>query len=234
MHIGSFPYFGGRYIFIGRLDMASLKVKLTFIEELLGMSPSSTEIYQRFILSKAHDPELAEEELSSIDSDGASSTDNDGRKRPLTVFPRDVNDTPFIYDYQVKGYFKDACSMLARVKDGEGTKKTPLYESGKLTAYKKIIDGLIFPTPRKILISASGSVGLCERPLRASTPQGERIALASSETCPEGSTIEFTVLCLSDVHIPLIREWLDYGALRGFGQWRNSGKGRFVWEELAA
>ena len=22
-------------------------------------------------------------------------------------------------------------------------------------------------------------------------------------------------------------EWLDYGQLRGLGQWRNSGKGRF-------
>ena len=24
----------------------------------------------------------------------------------------------------------------------------------------------------------------------------------------------------------------DYGAMRGLGQWRNSGKGRFQWEEL--
>lgn len=29
-----------------------------------------------------------------------------------------------------------------------------------------------------------------------------------------------------------IREWLDYGKLRGIGQWRNSGKGRFEWEEI--
>ena len=30
-----------------------------------------------------------------------------------------------------------------------------------------------------------------------------------------------------------VREWLDYGALRGLFQWRNSGKGRFEWEEVA-
>jgi hypothetical protein len=30
----------------------------------------------------------------------------------------------------------------------------------------------------------------------------------------------------------IIREWLDYGKLRGLGQWRNSGKGRFSWVEL--
>ncbi len=30
----------------------------------------------------------------------------------------------------------------------------------------------------------------------------------------------------------LVREWLTYGRLRGLGQWRNSGKGRFTFEEL--
>ncbi len=30
-----------------------------------------------------------------------------------------------------------------------------------------------------------------------------------------------------------VREWLDYGRLRGLFQWRNSGKGRFEWEEVA-
>ena len=30
----------------------------------------------------------------------------------------------------------------------------------------------------------------------------------------------------------LSRECLDYGVLRGIGQWRNSGKGRYLWEEI--
>jgi hypothetical protein len=29
-----------------------------------------------------------------------------------------------------------------------------------------------------------------------------------------------------------VKEWLDYGELRGLGQWRNSGKGKFKWEEI--
>ena len=33
--------------------------------------------------------------------------------------------------------------------------------------------------------------------------------------------------------VEYVREWLDYGRLNGIGQWRNSGKGRFVWEELS-
>ena len=34
------------------------------------------------------------------------------------------------------------------------------------------------------------------------------------------------------VSVSVCREWLDYGRVRGIGQWRNSGKGRFTWEEI--
>ena len=73
---------------------------------------------------------------------------------------------------------------------------------------------------------------ICQRPLRAQTAQGERVALASSETVPEGSTMTFEIKCLLDTHIPAVIEALEYGAMRGFGQWRNSGKGRFHYEIL--
>ena len=70
------------------------------------------------------------------------------------------------------------------------------------------------------------------QPLRAQTAQGERIALANSETVPAGSTIEFKVVLLKDDHEKLLKEWLDYGRYKGIGQWRNSGKGRFEVEYL--
>jgi hypothetical protein len=28
----------------------------------------------------------------------------------------------------------------------------------------------------------------------------------------------------------VLKEWLDYGALRGLGQWRNAGYGAFTYE----
>ena len=33
----------------------------------------------------------------------------------MTVFPRNENGEPVLYDYQIKGFFKDSCGMLARV-----------------------------------------------------------------------------------------------------------------------
>ena len=114
--------------------------------------------------------------------------------------------------------------MLARVKTSE---------SAKLKAYKKIIDGLVFVSPREIPLQIVGEIVSCQRPIRVHTAQGERVALAISEEVPSGTSVEFTVSLLDDAHEKALREWLDYGALRGIGQWRNSGKGRFSWEEVA-
>ena len=105
-------------------------------------------------------------------------------------------------------------------------------ESSKIKAYKKEIDKLIFPQPRQIPISFEGEIGKCERPLRANTAQGERISLACSEQIPAGATCEFDVVLLSDSDEKALREWLNYGCLSGIGQWRNSGMGRFTWEDV--
>ena len=66
----------------------------------------------------------------------------------------------------------------------------------------------------------------CERPLRAQTPMGERVSIAKSESVPAGTTAEFEIECLDPKLEDMVRECLDYGAKRGLGQWRNSGKGQ--------
>ena len=92
---------------------------------------------------------------------------------------------------------------------------------------------MVFVEPRNIPILFDGEMGECCRPLRAQTMQGERVSLALSEQIPAGATCEFTVILLCDDHEKAVREWLDYGRFSGIGQWRNSGKGRFRWEEIA-
>ena len=54
----------------------------------------------------------------------------------------------------------------------------------------------------------------------------------STNKLTNGSTVEFEVTCLDPSLEGMVRECLDYGQLRGLGQWRNSGKGRYVWEEI--
>ena len=192
-----------------------MKIRITFTEEVLGTSSANPDIHREFIASKAPDAATAEEEVAAIGVDAAV-------EKSTTIFPKE-NGKPFFWDYQLKGFFKDTCSALARVPDTK---------SSKLKAFKKVIDGTIFVFPRRIFVNMNGAMGHCERPLRAETAQGPRVALANSETIAAGSSFECEVRTLDPKAEGIVREWLDYGTLRGLGQWRSSGKGRFSWEEI--
>lgn len=214
------------------IGMKEIKVRITFLEEVLGTMSNNQDVYREFIASKSPDATTIEEEVAAVGGDSVF-------EKSMTVFPKMEDGTPFFYDYQWKGYFKDTCGILNRLvkKDpvtGKKLKAQSATESGKITAFKKVIDGLIFVQPRKIPIQVNGEMGVCQRPLRAATAQGERISLAASETIPAGSTCEFSVLCVQDDLDKAVLEWLDYGVLRGTGQWRNSGKGRFSYEIICA
>lgn len=196
--------------------MKKIKVRATFTESVLGTASANPELHAEFIASKAPDAKTREEEVADLGVDEVE-------RKDMTVFPRLEDGTPFLYDYQIKGFFKNACGTLRNVS------KT---ESSKIKAYKKYIDGLVFVDERKIPLQFEGEVGNLQRPLRASTAQGERIALANSEECPVGTVIEFAISILKDDLEEAVIEWLDYGALNGIGQWHNSGHGRFTWEKI--
>lgn len=198
--------------------MKTIKIRLTFVEEVLGTCSADKEIHERFIASKAPDAPKLQEEVEALGAEAVA-------ERGTTIFPKTAGGVPFLWDYQIKGFFKDACGCLRKVSDTR---------SAKLRAYKKDIDGLIFPVQRRIELHLpeGGEMGSNQRPLRASTPQGERVALVSSESMPSGTWCEFEVSVLRDDLMPIVREWLAYGRLRGIGQWRNSGCGRFKVEYL--
>ena len=198
------------------MEMYTIKCRVKFMEELLGTASNNPEIHSDFIASKAPDAKSAEEEIAAIGVE-------ESIEKSMTVFPRSPNGEPILFDYQVKGFFKDACGVLRKVT---GTK------ASKIKAYKKEIDGLLFVYPRMIPLQMFGELTECQRPLRAQTAQGERIALAHSEAAPAGTEIEFTIECLTKDMYDLARELMDYGRMRGIGQWRNSGKGRFEWIEI--
>lgn len=192
-------------------------VTLKFTTDILGTVPLNKEIYVDYIASKVDAPPVAVTEADTIILE----------EKGKTGFHRREDGTPFLYDYIIKGFFKDACGMLGRVEDSL---------SKKVRAYKKVIDGLVFVTERRIPFVLAGDIGELQRPLRAQTAQGERIALAFSETIPAGSEITFGLDVLDDKSAPeeLLREWLDYGKYRGLGQWRNASYGRFTYELVAA
>lgn len=192
--------------------MTKVHVKLTFTDDLLGTSSGNPELHHEFIASKAPDAAKMEEEVASLGVEAVE-------EKSMTVFPKMADGTPYLWDYQIRGFFKEICGAMRGIP---GTK------SSKVKAYKKKVDNTIFVEPREIPLDLHGmKIADCQRPLRASTMQGERIALANSEVCPQGTTCEFDVLCMVDEDVDMLREWLEYGKYKGIGQWRNSGKGRF-------
>lgn len=201
--------------------MKKINVRLTFINEVLGTACADKEVHERFIASNAPDAATLAQEIDALGVDEVV-------ERSMTIFPKDANGNPIFWDYQIRGFFKDACSALSRCKGAKEAK-----ESCAMKAYKKIIDGCIFVEPRMIPIDMHGKeMGNCQRPLRAMTMKGERVALANSETCPSGSTITFSVICLCDEHEKAVLEWLEYAKFKCLGQWRNSGKGNAYYELL--
>lgn len=206
--------------------MKEMKVRITFEEPLLGTRPADPEIHSHYVASKAPDAKTMAEEVAAH---GAEEVE----EKTKTVFERMEDGTPFLWSYSVEGFMKEAARAL---------KKVPGTKTSKATAYIKKIDNLIFVEghirgkrrvlplymPMDLDLTATDN----QRPLRASTPQGERVALAHSEEAPAGTYIEFSVFCMVDADADLVREWLDYGRWKGMGQWRNAGFGRLEWEEI--
>lgn len=200
-------------------------VKLTLTEPMLGTVPKDPKIYAGYVQAKAIKEakktgiELTDEQLQQeVDSVTQSELEEKG----WTGF-HEVNGNPILYDYAIKGFLKEACSILRRVSESR---------SSKLSAYKIVVAGMVFIAPRqiKLALPEGHELGVLERPLRAQTAQGERVALARSDTAPIGTMIEFEVLVLGVVTKVLLEDWLDYGQFKGLGQWRNGGYGRFTYE----
>ena len=197
----------------------TIKYRVTLQEAMLGSKPSNAGVFTDYIASRKQDG-LDGEELK------AAEEAEDRVKESMTIFHRlEDGKTPILWNYQLLGMFKDFCGSLRRA---------PGTLSSGLKAYKSVIDALVFVSPRKvpIILPEGGEIGILERPLRAETMQGPRVALAKSETVPAGSTLEFEVKLLDPDLKPYIEEWLNYGSLRGLGQWRNASWGIFTWEEV--
>ena len=88
--------------------MKEMKVRLTFTEEVLGTASNDKEIHAEFIASKAPDALSREEEIAAIGVDEAIA-------KGKTVFPKDENGHPFLFDYQIKGFFKNAAKAFGYV-----------------------------------------------------------------------------------------------------------------------
>ena len=103
-----------------------------------------------------------------------------------------------------------------------------------------MVEEAIFAYPRQINFLRDGEKmkdtdGVLERPLRAETPKGPRVALAKSDKVDAGTELQFELGVIDEKLVPkaMLVALLKYGAHKGLGQFRNGGYGRFafkVWD----
>lgn len=236
--------------------MKTITVRATILEECLGMTPGNQEAFTKFLefrktklgVKKAQiSDEKTEEELKALKLK-VDEMKVDNTEQSVDVFPVNEDGCPIMWDYQIRGFFKDSMKALKdmlsikKSKDGgDDEKAASLKKLSKMTvsavaAFNKMpatwVDRGVFVGPRQIKIEMpeGGKIGYCQRPLRVEKFPKDITSLKCSETVPAGSVLKFRVGILNDADEKLVLACLHYGFLRGFGEWRNSGKGRFEFD----
>ena len=210
--------------------METRKYRLTGITPILGSQPANPDVRTAYIESKAPDPAAAtaeERELLKYE---------DLDDKTLTVFLRDPKerDALMLMDYVILGYLKNAIDAL---KSQNHVKAA----AGK-------VDKFVFAAPRHLFILKDGKRiydedSVLERPLRAKTMQGDRVALTASELIEDPWQIEVELTLLPNpeartdggskaITFDVIEQALSLGRMKGLGQWRNGGYGRFTCERV--
>lgn len=241
-------------------------VRMRTTNIMLGTQPGNNTIFEQYIARNSPDPDAIPEELES-NREGAEGIENE--KIAPTIFPvgkffiredgsymdplfekigsakGSYKKLPFIYDYQIRGGWKESIAMLTKASGGRGS-KVKTYASAAISSYKKAVDGNWLVTNRRIPLyipesflddmgnerstyDEDGNLPIIIRPLRADTAQGPRIALAASQYVPIGTEFYFGIRLLNDADLRACLESLDYKSVVGFLQWRGSGKGTAEW-----
>lgn len=198
------------------------------IEPLLGTIPKDKNVFENFIMDQAKtevEKKKATEDLARVPEEV--------EERGWTGFYEDEQGRPILMDYQFKGFLKNAGNVLKdvtgerTVKPKKGEEGEPKKETGTPNLRSHIND-TVFVNPRSIVL-ADKPDDVLERPIRAMTAQGPRVALMRSDLINPGRqySLELQVLNKSKATEKVLRDILSYGELCGLLQWRNGGYGRF-------
>lgn len=200
----------------------SMVVKVTVFEDLLGGANKDPNFHLKHIASGAVDGDKITEEMDAL-------TTAETIKNATTGFSRNAAGIPIIWDYQVRGFFKEAMAAAIEVET-----QAVMVGSTAMTKWsaRRFVDNFLSVSPRQIPLVAVEPV-LCARPLRAANYKQDIQAIASSEVVAAGVTFEITIATMSSDLLQFAKAALNYGSHKGLGQWRNSGKGRFIWELIS-
>lgn len=195
--------------------------RLHGMTRILGAQAANPKVHSEFIAAKAAKLAKGEEQTAMLPKENLET-------KGLTVFLRD-DGVLCLADYVIKGFLKEALGTIkSQVKIGSPTTK---------------VDNLILVEPEYLHFTRNGKPvtdadEIFERPLRAMTMQGPRVSVSASEIIRPDWDLEFTLTLVDNEKTTksvaltwnVIEEALNYGTIKGLGQWRNGQNGRFAWE----
>lgn len=224
------------------IEESYYELKISLLEPMLGTVPKDTSIYGDWVLAKREEgqKDLPESEKDKDDETLTVDTVGAEERKGWTGFHWDQGG-PFIYNYMVKGFLKNAAKVLRQ-------------QSG-ISALQSKVTNFVYVRPRRVhfdmadamqaeeLVSYIGTgeatakigpngLACLERPLRAETMRGPRVSLARSDVIGGGTVIRCVVKLLKNPEITekVLRYLLQYGENQGLGQWRNADWGSFEYE----
>lgn len=209
------------------------KYRLTLTEDLLGTVPTVKDLFTAYVATE----ETGGDEVADVKGD-------DNGKPGYTTFYSDDKGV-YLYDFHIKGFLKEAGNVMKdmvtakaqpkKLKKGEAAPPPETVDAVQqgVKGLRSKLDNFLFVFPRRIFLKDKVD-GVFERPIRILTPTGPRVALAKSDFIAAGLSfvIEIALLPHKELTWDLVENLLDYGQLKGLGQFRNGSYGRFTWERV--
>lgn len=187
------------------IGMEKRTYRLHGMTRILGTQAANPKVHSEFIAAKAAKLAKGEEQTAMLPEENLET-------KGLTVF------------------LLDDGVLKSQIKIGSPASK---------------VDNLILVEPDYIHFTRGGKPvteadEIFERPLRAMTMQGPRVSVSASEIIRPDWEIEFTLTLIDNertaksaaLTFDVIEEALNYGSIKGLGQWRNGQNGRFTWERV--
>lgn len=208
------------------------KFTIELTEDMLGTVPKDKQVYSTYVAEQArkHAERAEAKGVERTFEDGRATTEEeiaerireeiettpDFEDRGWTGFHTDPAKGIFIYDYLFKGFLCEAARTVR--------------EWGALKQLQDKVKRHVFVSPRRIFFHGKTKEDdVLERPIRAMTPKGPRVALVRSDLVRAGTQFDviLTVLEVGGITIKCLDQIISYGFLTGLGQWRTGSWGRF-------
>ncbi|MEA4857920.1 MAG: hypothetical protein AAGU21_01110 [Solidesulfovibrio sp.] len=200
--------------------------KITLVEPILGSLPSQRQVYQDLVAARAPEPDVeGAEEMAMLP------TLPEGMDERTTVFLRNNDGWCSILDYQFFGFLKEAGNTLKDIVQYETTGKRAKSTKEGIAALRNKLGRYAFCGPRIIPLQKEPN-GIFKRPLRRITKDGPMSCLATSELINAGVAFDVWIGLLphGEVQWSVIEQCLEYGQMKGLGQFRGGGFGRFTFD----